>query len=236
MATKMTKPVKKTVTKAKAEKPTVKSAAAKRGAGLPVFDAKGKADGSVVPSESLFGAKVNDVLLAQSVRVYLANQRAGSAKTKTRGEVEGSTRKIYKQKGTGKARHGSIRAPIFVGGGIVFGPVPHDFHLKLSKSMKRAALVSALSAKRADTIVMDGLETVEPKTKLVASALAAAGCSGTVLLVVPKGASALVRASRNIDGLESIPATDLHPYTILMHKTIVFTKKSLEESTAFFTK
>src|SRR5207248_616028 len=98
-----------------------------------------KASGKVSLPKEIFAETVNKKLLAQAVRVYLANKRQGNASTKTRGEVEGSTRKIYRQKGTGNARHGSIRAPIFVKGGIVHGPRPRDFSLGLSKKMRRKA-------------------------------------------------------------------------------------------------
>ncbi len=184
--------------------------------------------------KALFGAKVNDALLAQAVRVHLANQREGSAKTKTRGEVEGSSRKIYRQKGTGRARHGSIRASIFVGGGRVFGPVPRDHSLKLTKNMKREAIISALSAKAKDTIVLPGLEAVEPKTKHVVTALRSAHVSGSTLLVVSKDASNLMRAARNIGNVTLIKSTDLNPYAVLTHKTIVFTKESIQESEKHF--
>src|SRR6266404_5428662 len=110
----------------------------------------GKVSGKVSLPGEMFGEKVNKALLAQAVRVYLANQRQGNASTKTRGEVDGSTAKIYRQKGTGRARHGSKRAPIFVKGGIVFGPKPRDFSLSLPQKMKRKALFSALSAKVKD--------------------------------------------------------------------------------------
>ena len=187
-----------------------------------------------LPAE-LFGAKVNEALLAQSIRVYLANQREGGAKAKTRGEVEGSTRKIYRQKGTGKARHGSIRAPIFVGGGVVFGPVARDFHLSMSKSMKRFALISALSAKAKDTIVVDTLDAIALKTKLVVAALETAGATEKVLLVVGNDAHTLKKAARNISYVDILGAKDLYPYALLTHKKIVFTKKALEESKAHFT-
>lgn len=189
----------------------------------------------VLPKE-LFGSKVNEKLLAVAVRVYLANQREGSAKTKTRGQVEGSTRKIYRQKGTGRARHGSIRAPIFVGGGIVFGPVPRDYHLTMSKSVKRAALLSALSARKNDTKIISELDTLEPKTKKAASALKNAGITGSTLLVVASESQSLSRAARNLKTVDLIGARDLNPYAVLTHKYIVFTKKSLEESVTHFTK
>jgi len=204
------------------------------GLSVSVYGVDGKVSGKILLPRELFGAKVNNALLAQSVRVYLANQREGGARAKTRGEVEGSTRKIYRQKGTGKARHGSIRAPIFVGGGVVFGPVTRDYHLKLNKSMKRAALFSALSARVSDTSVIDGLEAIEPKTKNVAAMLSAMGKTEKVLLVVGEYSEKLIRSARNIRYLDIINAKNLHPYALLVHKQIIFTKKSLEESTAHF--
>src|SRR6185437_7247197 len=107
----------------------------------------GKVTGKIALPGEIFGEKLNKALLAQAVRVYLANQRQGNASTKTRGEVDGSTRKIYRQKGTGRARHGSVRAPIFVHGGIAHGPKPRDFSLTMPQKMKQKALFSALSTK-----------------------------------------------------------------------------------------
>ena len=119
----------------------------KTGLNIDVFDIKGKNVGSISLPESIFKAKVNPQVVAQAVRVYLANQRQGTSSTKTRGEVQGSTRKIYRQKGTGRARHGSIRAPIFVHGGVAFGPKPRDFSLKIPSKIKQQALFSAFSSK-----------------------------------------------------------------------------------------
>ena len=184
----------------------------------------GKAKGRISLPKELFGAKVNKALLAQAVRVYLANQRAGHAATKTRGEVEGSTRKIYRQKGTGRARHGAIRAPIFVGGGIVFGPKPRDFSLKLPQKMKRAALASALTSKKSDVIVVDGLEGIK-KTKAMASALTAVGASGKTLFVTDHDGT---RAARNIDSIDILPARMLFAYAVLSHQKIVFTKDAIK--------
>src|SRR5581483_3879222 len=115
-----------------------------------VYDLKGKAIGRVTLPSEVFGVEENPHLLAQAVRVYLANQRQGTVSTKTRGEVQGSTRKIYRQKGTGRARHGGIRAPIFVHGGIVFGPKPREFSLSMPQKMRRLALFTALSGKVKD--------------------------------------------------------------------------------------
>ena len=185
-----------------------------------VVGVDGKAKGRITLPVELFGAKINKQLLAQAVRVYLANQRAGGASTKTRGQVEGSTRKIYRQKGTGRARHGAIRAPIFVGGGIVFGPKPRDFRLSLPQKMRRAALASALTSKLTDVIIVDGLGEIE-KTKGMASALSSVGATGKTLLVTSKGGN---RAARNIAQVDVKPANMLNAYGVLSHQKLVFTK------------
>src|SRR3989344_7875158 len=154
--------VRKTAVEKTVETPVVAKSLAK-GLKADVFDLSGKVTTTVTLPEYLFGAKVNRPLMAQAVRVYLANQRAGTQSTKTRGEVDGSTRKIYRQKGTGRARHGGIRAPIFVGGGIAHGPKPHDFSRELPQKMRRAALFSALSGKLKDgeVKIMKNLDKIE---------------------------------------------------------------------------
>lgn len=238
--TKTTTKAVKTAPKASAEKaPAV--AAPKKSEKISDLNAvvvgvDGKTVGHMALPAELFDVKVNKALLAQTVRVYLANQRAGSAHTKTRGEVEGSSRKIYKQKGTGRARHGGIRAPIFVGGGISFGPQAHSFTLHMSKSMKRGALASALTEKfkAKNIIVVDGLEALEPKTKAISQAMTAIGATGKVLFAVQKGAETLVRSARNIAKLDVSAVTNIHPYAIMTHHKVIFTKKALEEAKAHF--
>lgn len=190
----------------------------------PVMGIDGKRKGRITLPKELFGAKVNKALLAQAVRVYLANQRAGTASTKTRGQVEGSTRKIYRQKGTGRARHGAIRSPIFVGGGIVFGPKPRDFSLKMPQKMRRAALASALTSKLTDVIIVDGLGEIE-KTKVMARTLTAVGATGKTLLVTSKGGN---RAARNIAQVDVTPANMLNAYGVLSHQKLVFTKDAIK--------
>ncbi|MEK7543493.1 MAG: 50S ribosomal protein L4 [Patescibacteria group bacterium] len=189
----------------------------------------GKSVGKMTLPAELFAAKVNDALVAQAVRVYLANQREGAASTKTRGDVEGSTRKIYRQKGTGRARHGGIRAPIFVGGGITFGPHPRDYHLDLPQKMKRAALASALTSALGEgkMIIVSGLEGLT-KTKDMAHALQSVGVTGSALLVVDGGAITTSRAARNIADVDILPAQDLHAYTVLTHQKLVFMKEAVE--------
>jgi len=217
-----------------------KSAAVKKelpretGLKLSVHDLKGKSVGKINLPKEIFGVKVNDKLMAQAVRVYLANQRQGTVSTKTRGEVKGSSRKIYRQKGTGRARHGSIRAPIFVKGGLVFGPKPRDYSMKFPKNMKKAALSSALSAKLRDgeIKIITGFEKIEPKTRVLAQSLKVLGDGGKKrkLLLVTPGADAknVVRAGRNIEGVSILSANMLNAYSVLDTREIFFMKESID--------
>lgn len=210
--------------------------------------------GRISLPEEIFGAKINKHLISQAVRVYLANQRRGTSKTKSRGEVAISTRKIYRQKGTGRARHGAASAPIFVGGGIAFGPKPRDFSLKLNQNMKRIALFSALSAKLKDgeIKIVTNLEKIEPKTKKMANAIKNLELNGKnqqLLLVTPSFAKAsdgkpkagedfrnIVKAARNIEGLNIVPANLLNTYQVLVNRQILFMKDSIDSLKETFLK
>lgn len=201
---------------------------------VPVVGLDGKVKGRVQLPAELFTAKVNKQLLAQAVRVYLANQRQGTASTKTRGEVEGSTRKIYRQKGTGRARHGAIRAPIFVGGGIVFGPKSRDYSLKMPQKMRRRALAAALTSVYQDghLTVVDELSELEPKTKEMARVLSCVVAnfnSRSTLLIVPKNADSVVRAARNIVSVDIMPAQNLNAYAILAHHQTILMKEAIPQ-------
>lgn len=203
---------------------------------VPVYDAKGVSKGSMKLPEDLFGVEINTMLLAQAIRVYQGNQRAGSALVKTRGQVEGSTRKIYKQKGTGRARHGSIRAHIFVGGGVVFGPTPQNFKGTLTKKMKIVALSSAFTARLMDNAVriVDGLDTIDHKTKHISTLIKGLGLSGSILVLHTKNASNVVKASRNIMDLDVLPMTHVYPYALVSHKYIIIMKSALEDAVQQF--
>lgn len=196
---------------------------------IDVFNMLGKVSGTITLPAEIFATKINAVLMSQAVRVYLANQRQGNASTKTRGEVVGSTRKIYRQKGTGRARHGGLRAPIFVKGGIAHGPKPQDHSLTMSQKMRRVALLSALSAKAKDNEIkiLDGLQDVEMKTKLVAKTLQHMQLKNKVLLVMPEHIEKVYRAARNIDKVSVTAANRLTTYDILEHKTILFMKDAI---------
>jgi len=202
---------------------------AKSGLHIDVVGTDGKKIRTMELPKELFGVKVHTALIAQAVRVYLLNQRQGSAHTKTRGEVEGSTRKIYKQKGTGKARHGSIRAPIFVGGGIVFGPMTRDFSKKMPKRMKRIAFLSALTQKYLDAkvIIVDGLGSLEAKTKRISQVMHALGVQGRTLLVVSDDIAGIAQAVRNLQNVDMVRISDVHTYALMSHQTVVLTAQGI---------
>lgn len=199
-----------------------------------VLGTSGKVVESISLSGMIFGAKVNPPLMSQAVRVYLANQRAGSAATKSRGEISLTTAKVWRQKGTGRARHGARSAPIFVGGGVAHGPKSKDYSLTLSKKMRRLALFSALTAKLADKEVkiVTGLEKLSPKTKEMVTVLkniAVDTKKQRVLLVVADGEAgkSIIRISRNIDGVMYMPVTQLNTYDVLRSKAVVFVKEAV---------
>lgn len=217
-----------------------KSATTRKTVSMKVVDITGKDAGSMQLPSDIFASEINNVLIAQAIRVYLANQRAGSASTKTRGQVRGSTRKIYRQKGTGRARHGGIRAPIFVGGGIVFGPHPRDYSLNLSKKMKKKALFSALSAKKVENVltIVSGMDKMNPKTKQavrVFESLSLADKKGA-LLIVSDTADNVKKAVRNLPYVTILPYAQLNTYDVMRSKAIVFMQDAAEKLESHFLK
>ena len=207
-----------------------------------IYTIKGTKNGRITLPSSLFNVKVNKDLLAQSVRTYLAGKRKASAKTKTRGEIKGSRRKIWPQKGTGRARHGDRYAPIFVGGGIAHGPTGEEnYTLKFPKKMRRQALGSALTFKLKEkkVLVVDSFEKVSPKTQKMVKILEGLGVfekKGEKLLVLaPKEKNAFL-ASRNIVDVKPIVPTSLNPYQVLKAEKIIFSKDALSEIKKIFVK
>lgn len=194
---------------------------------VPVYSLTGRAAGTMSLPKEVFGVKVNKTLLAQAILVYATNQKLHTASTKTRGEVRGSTAKIFRQKGTGRARHGGIRAPIFVGGGVVFGPKPRKVRLALPQKMKKAALLSALSAKASDKEVVgvSGLEKASGKTREISKLMEKIGKSA--LIITAEKQDNVVRGVRNIPGIEVMPANLLNAYEILKHRFLVISKEAL---------
>jgi large subunit ribosomal protein L4 len=192
-----------------------------------VLNLEGKNVGQVELADAVFGATVNPYLLHESVRWYLAGQRAGTHKTKGRGEVSGAGRKLWRQKGTGRARVGSIRSSIWRKGGTVHGPQPRDYSYRLPKKMLMGALRSALSAKLADSrmTVVEGWTLGSHKTKAFRQTLSRLdGKTRTILVVEAPGNHNLELASRNIEGVRVVAPAALQPYDLLRHDRLILSK------------
>ncbi len=184
---------------------------------ISVFDMTGKEVSSMELSETVFGIKPNPVVMHQAVVTYLANQRQGTQSTLTRTEVKGGGRKPWRQKGTGHARQGSIRAPQWTHGGVALGPKPRSYTLALNKKVKRLALKSAFSSKVLDNamIVVDKIETGEFKTKAMVAMLKALGAAKKALVVLPAVDEKVVRSLANIPGVKTAYVNTLNVYDIL---------------------
>jgi large subunit ribosomal protein L4 len=199
-----------------------------------VLDIHGKKKGSLELDSFVFDGKVRDALMHQAVVAYLANQRKGLASTKTKGEVKGSGRKPWRQKGTGRARFGTSRNPVWRGGGVAFGPKPHSYNKALPKKMKTQALKSALNVKLRDEemIVLDAIAVDSPKTKefvKISNDLKITG--DKIRLVVEKLDKNLVLSLRNIAKTQIIEAANLNTYEALDCKKLIFTKEALANVT-----
>lgn len=200
-----------------------------------VLKSDGSAAGTFSFDEAVLGGKVRKRLLKQAVVMYRANQRTGTAHSKTKAEKAGSNAKLWRQKGTGRARVGMRRAPHRKGGGAAFGPRHRDFGKSMPKKARRVAMQSALLAKFADgqVVVVDEIPLPEVKTKVVASLLKGLGIERTCLLVTADAASGkdLVRAGRNIPTLSILPASDLNAFDLLRHQTVLMTRQVAEALT-----
>lgn len=209
-----------------------KSEAAVSALSISIFDLSGKQVKSVdIPAE-IFDVKVNHTLLTQYIRVYNANQRQGNASTKGRSEVNGSTKKIYRQKGTGRARHGSKKPQNFIGGGVAGGPKPKDYSLRMNKKQKKQALFTALTSKARKNSI-SGFATditeMEPKTAKMSTLLKNIGIHNNKVLVVASEMkkNGLVLASRNIPNVDLIQARNINPYEVMTHDRIIFVEDAL---------
>jgi large subunit ribosomal protein L4 len=198
-------------------------------------------DGSVKDKidlpESIFSVEQNDGLVWEAVCNYMANQRQGTAKTKTRGEVRGGGKKPWRQKHTGRARVGSIRSPIWVGGGTVFGPVPRDYSYKIPKQKRRKALCVALSMKLKNQGIkfVEDFDLANSKTKELSSILKTLGLlTGTTVIVKESCSKNMVLASRNIPKCSIVTAKDLNIYDCVASDNILFTLKGLDSLTKRF--
>jgi large subunit ribosomal protein L4 len=199
---------------------------------MPVVDVKnleGQTVGQVDLADDVFGVKVNAHLLHETVRHYLAGKRAGTHKTKDKSEVSGSGRKLWKQKGTGRARIGSIRSPLWRHGGTVHGPVPRSYEYALPKKMTVGALRSALSAKLAEQklTIVDGWSLESHKTKAFQATLGKLDRKMQTTLLVDNGANVnLERASRNLHGVTLVPSTLLGPYDLMRHDRLMLSREA----------
>ena len=185
--------------------------------------------GTVTLDDAVFGIEPNMAVLHQVVTAQLAAKRSGSANTKTRAEVKGGGAKPYRQKGTGRARQGSIRAPQFTGGGIVHGPKPRSFRKKVNKKMNRVALCSALSdrAQSERVVVVDQWQFETPKTKDALTALENLDLEGKVMMVVAASDDTTIRSFRNLPSVQLVQAAELNAYDVLCSDWLVFTAETL---------
>ncbi|HON18308.1 MAG TPA: 50S ribosomal protein L4 [Salinivirgaceae bacterium] len=205
---------------------------------LSVFTIEGKDTGRKVQlSEHIFGIEPNDHAIYLDVKQYLANQRQGTHKSKERGEVQGSTRKIKRQKGTGGARAGMIRNPLFVGGGRVFGPRPRDYRFKVNKKVKQLARFSSLSykAKNGQIIVVEDFTLAAPRTKEYLKILNNLKVNEVKsMLIIPELDHNVVLSARNLQNAKVAALNGLNTYNILNAKTLIFTESGLKAVEALY--
>ncbi len=218
--------------KTKMNKETVKKRAKKdKRLVAPLFNQKGEKIGQLTLSNEIFGNKLNEKLMTQAIRVYLINQRKGSASTKTRSEVSGGGAKPWRQKGLGRARVGSIRAPQRRGGGVAHGPKPKVYRLTLPKKMRKKALLSALSSKAAagDIIIIEQLKFRQPKTKIAAKLISALPVKRRSLLVLEGKDEATQKSIRNLPEVKVELLPNLNTFNLLNTDSLIFTKTALEK-------
>lgn len=198
---------------------------------LPLKDMAGKQIGEIEVSDAIFAAPVNKSVMHQALLRQLSNARQGTHKTKTRGEVAGGGRKPFKQKGTGRARQGSTRAPNWIGGGTVFGPTPRKYIKQLPKKMFHAALRSALTVKAAagQIVVLDSIDITEPKTKRIVEILNALALNtGTVLMALPEKNELVQRSANNLPNMKLMLSGYLNVRDVLGYDTLLLSKSSIE--------
>ncbi len=195
-----------------------------------IYNQQGEKTGSLAVDEARLGGKVRYPLLKQALVAYQANARQGTAATKSRGMVQGSTRKLYAQKHTGRARMGTVRTPIRRGGGVTFAKVPRDFSKKLSKKSRRLARNSALLAKllSQDVIVLDSLTYDQPKTKPFAQLLGRLGVDRSCLLALAAPDKNVYLSARNVDRLSVCQAGQLNAYDLLSHRKLLITRQAFD--------
>ena len=201
---------------------------------IDVYDMKGKKVSDVELAENIFGIEPNEAIVHSVLVNYLANQRQGTQSTKTRAEVRGGGKKPWRQKGTGRARQGSIRAPQWIKGGIALGPKPRSYKYTVNKKERRLAVKSILSSKvlEKELTVVDKLELAEIKTKTMVKALADLKIEGKTLIVLPENNKNVLMSSRNIEGVKTIVLNNINVFDLLKYNNLVLpleTVKKIEE-------
>jgi len=196
---------------------------------VPVYNLSGEVVRQIEVSDAVFAVPFNEAVVHQVMVGMQANARQGTASTKTRGNVHGSTRKLYRQKGTGYARAGSKKSPLRRGGGITFGPHPRDYHQETPRKMRRLALKCVLSAKAGDgeLKVLEGFDFNEPKTKKMNEALVALGIDSSALIVTQEPEENVIKSARNIRRIKTMPANVLNIIDILSYKTLLMTEAAV---------
>jgi large subunit ribosomal protein L4 len=194
-----------------------------------VYNMLGAQVGEIELNDDVFGIEPNKAVMYDFIKMQLANKRQGTSSTKTRTEVRGGGKKPWRQKGTGRARAGSSRNPVWRGGGIAFGPKPRDYSYKLPQKVRRLALKSALSSKAMDNkiVVVDEFNFDQPKTKIMIQALEALKVGKKTLLVTADGNVNVVKSARNIEGVKPMRADFINVYDILKHDTLLITKDAV---------
>lgn len=198
---------------------------------LKVVDMAGREVGSVELSDSVFAAEPNGAVLHAYVRTYLMNQRQGTQSTLTRSEVSGGGKKPWKQKGTGRARQGSTRAPQWRHGGVAMGPKPRSYRISMNKKVRRIAMISALSAKVAagEMIVVDKIETAEFRTKTMVAMLSAIGAAKKALVVLPQADRKVIKSFANIEGVRTAQASNVNAYDILNCDSFIVVESAVKK-------
>lgn len=196
-----------------------------------VYNMLGEQVGELELSENVFGVEINHDAIHAVVKSHLANRRQGTHSAKTRAEVRGGGRKPWRQKGTGRARHGSIRSPIWTGGGITFAPKPRDYSLKVPKKVRRLAMKSALTSKVQNNqmIVLDELKFNEPKTKEMVNVLSNIKADKKALIVMDEKDINVIKSARNIPNVETTLVNTLNVYDILKYDSFVITKEAVKK-------
>ena len=193
-----------------------------------LFNKEGQQVGDIQLNEQVFGVEVNKYALHQVVVAQLANKRQGTQSAKTRSEVRGGGIKPWRQKGTGRARQGSIRAPQWIKGGVVFAPKPRDYRMSIPKSMRKVAMTSALTSKVADMVVLEDLNFEAPKTKEAVKMLNAFEAKKTLIITAEVNEN-VYKSSRNIEGVTVMPVNNINVYDLLNCKTLMITKEAVNK-------